>query len=296
MAVTVLALFGPATGCTGTGQTDAAPAVTVEMSPAPGMVRTDSKGIEQVWVPAGVFQMGSSDGEIQALLALNPPGFVAGEFASEQPRHEVTLTRGYWIDRFEVTNDSFAEFREADGYRTRAYWSADGWAWLENQFVDQLPRYCQGNLPDNPVACVTWFEAEAYAAWRDGRLPTEAEWEFAARGPDSHSYPWGDVFDPNLCNLVDAVRLEPVGRFPGGASWVGAMDMAGNVMEWVRDWLGPYPEDPITDPAGPETGRVKVEKGGWWGGTSFVARSAYRHFEDPPDYADSHIGFRIVTP
>ncbi len=76
---------------------------------------------------------------------------------------------------------------------------------------------------------------------------------------------------------------------------MGALDMAGNVMEWVQDWLGPYSSGAVEDPTGPATGRIKVEKGGWWGGTYFVGRAAYRHFEDPPGYQDAHIGFRIVT-
>jgi formylglycine-generating enzyme required for sulfatase activity len=95
---------------------------------------------------------------------------------------------------------------------------------------------------------------------------------------------------------LDSRGLEPAGSYPGGASWVGAHDMAGNVMEWVQDWLGNYPAGEAVDPSGPENGKVKVEKGGWWGSNMFVARSAYRHFEDPPDYGDFHIGFRIVTP
>ncbi len=265
--------------------------------PSPGETRTDEKGVVQVWVPAGSFKMGTDAASIEALKALQPgpSGFVLGEFPREQPQHEVQLTRGYWIDKTEVTNQSFQAFVAAGGYTTRAYWSEAGWEWLSRQMVDMLPRFCLGNLPDNPVACVTWYEAEAYAAWRGGRLPTEAEWEFAARGPDSRIYPWGNEFDPALCNVVEAKGLQPVGSYPAGASWVGALDMAGNVMEWVQDWLGDYPEGTAIDPTGPTEGRAKVEKGGWWGSSLFVARSAYRHFEDPPDYGDTHIGFRIVT-
>ena len=239
--------------------------------------------------------MGTGEAAIAELSALNPPGFVLGEFPSEQPQHEVQITHGYWIDKYEVSNKAFRAFVEAGGYQRQEYWSEAGWKWLSGQPINALPRYCLANLPDNPIACVTWYEAEAYARWRGGRLPTEAEWEYAARGPQSLTYPWGNDFDSQRCNVVDSHGLTPVGSYPAGASWVGALDMAGNVMEWVQDWLGNYSEGAIDDPTGPATGRVKVEKGGWWGAPSFVARSAYRHFEDPPEYNDLHIGFRIVT-
>jgi formylglycine-generating enzyme required for sulfatase activity len=96
--------------------------------------------------------------------------------------------------------------------------------------------------------------------------------------------------------VVGGTSLAPVGSYPSGASWVGAEDMLGNAMEWVQDWLGPYGPEAVLDPTGPASGSIKVEKGGWWGAHQSVAHSAYRHFEDPPDYNDSHIGFRVVTP
>ncbi len=280
----------------------AAPTATPSLAPAPtptlapGQTRLDPGGIAQVWVPAGSFRMGTDEAAIQGLLSLNPPGFVAGELPSEQPQHEVTITQGFWIDQYEVTNRAFQAFVAAGGYQNQALWSAEGWAWLGAQIVDQLPRFCLGNLPENPAACLTWYEAEAYARWRGGRLPSEAEWEYAARGPQSLAYPWGNEFDASRCNVIDSQGPKPAGSYPAGASWVGALDMAGNVMEWVQDWLGPYAAGPQENPAGPAAGTVKVEKGGWWGSNPFVARAAYRHFEDPPDYGDMHIGFRIVSP
>ena len=277
----------------------AAPPVTATapfVEPVTGQLRSDAKGIEQVWVPAGSFMMGTDAAAVPALQALNPPKFVLKELASEQPQHEVRLTNGYWIDSHEVTNEAFGHFVESGGYRDERLWSAAGWQWLQQQPAGQLPRSCEGNLPANPVACVSWYEADAYARWRGGRLPTEAEWEFAARGFWSLAYPWGNEFDTRRANVVDSVGLKPVGSLPQGASWVGALDMAGNVMEWVQDWLGDYGAEPIENPAGPASGTVKVEKGGWWGGPILAARAAYRHFEDPPEYGDHHIGFRVVTP
>ncbi|MFN2298178.1 MAG: formylglycine-generating enzyme family protein [Anaerolineales bacterium] len=273
-------------------ETPSPPTATPEL----GEARVDEKGIEQVWVSPGSFQMGTDGESVEALTELDPPAWVKAEFSIEQPQHEVRITRGYWIDKYEVTKEAFRAFNDEHGYTIRAYWSEEGWKWLQKQPAGELPKDCGEDAGDYPMACVTWYEAEAYARWRGGRLPTEAEWEYAARGPESRVYPWGDAFDPALCNLVDAGGTMPVGSFPAGASWAGALDMAGNVMEWVQDWLARYEPEPAQDPTGPETGKVKVEKGGWWGAPFFTARSAYRHFEDPPTYQDAHIGFRIVSP
>ena len=264
----------------------------------PGQARTDAAGIAQVWVPAGTFTMGTDTAAIATLTAANPPPWVASEFPSEQPQHQVRLTTGYWIDATEVTNEAFAAFVSAGGYTERALWSDAGWTWLSHRVVGNLPLTCVGTQPDLPRLCITWYEAEAYATWRGGRLPTEAEWEFAARGPESRVYPWGDRFDPARATVVDSVAPTAVGSHPTGDSWAGAHDMAGNAMEWVADWLDPayYATSPKDDPTGPATGTIKVEKGGWWGSNPFVARSAYRHYEDPPTYQDHHIGFRVVTP
>jgi len=265
--------------------------------PAPakaGAERADARGIIQVWVPPGAFVMGTD-----ALPeGVEPPKWAAAELASEKPAHQVTLTRGYWIDKLEVTNAAYAAFAADHGYTRKELWSEAGWAWLQEQDASALPPDCvEGAAPAEPRMCVTWFEAEAYAGWRGGRLPSEAEWEFAARGPESRIYPWGDDWDPALAHAVEAERPAPAGSLSGGASWVGALDMAGNAMEWVQDWLGVtyYTASPAVDPPGPDAGRRKVEKGGWWGSWPFTCRSAYRHFEDPPTYQDHHIGFRVVS-
>jgi formylglycine-generating enzyme required for sulfatase activity len=259
-----------------------------------GEIRFDSKGIEQVWVPAGSFTMGTGD-----VSSLDPPDWARRELQSEQPPHEVFLSSGYWIDKYEVTNKAFDVFVEDNGYTTETYWSREGWQWLIRQNIERLPVKCANEQPpDHPRVCVTWYEAQAYAYWRGGRLPTEAEWEYAARGPDSLIYPWGNTFDSSRANVISSKGLTPVGSYPKGVSWVGAHDMSGNAMEWVGDWLDYdyYQQNEQHDPQGSETGIIKVEKGGWWGSNPFVARSAYHHFEDPPEYQDHHIGFRIVTP
>jgi formylglycine-generating enzyme required for sulfatase activity len=243
--------------------------------------------------------MGTSEEMARVVVSQKPPSWVEHALPSEQPQHEVRVTSGYWIDRYEVTNAAFQAFVDAGGYAQQTYWSAAGWTWRQERkpapaCADSAAR----KQPLLPCVKVSWYEADAYARWRGGRLPTEAEWEYAARGPAASIYPWGDRFESSRANVLDSRGLTPVGSYPAGASWVGAHDMAGNAMEWVADWLDAayYAKSPHDDPPGPPGGRVKVEKGGWWGSNPFVARSAYRHFEDPPEYADGHIGFRVLSP
>jgi formylglycine-generating enzyme required for sulfatase activity len=267
---------------------------------APGATRKDDKGIDQVWVPGGVFMMGADAGSATA------PAWARNTFRSEQPMHEVAITRGYWIDLTEVTVEDYAAFKDAGGYEDEASWSEAGWTWLQGMGSTPLPRACveaepSGQQPDEPQVCVTWYEADAYARWRGGRLPTEAEWEFAARGPESNVYPWGNEYDAANANLDGGTKPVAVGSYPKGASWIGALDMAGNAMEWVSDWWSGtyYRDSPGEDPTGPASGTIKVEKGGWWGAPDdsgeFIGRSSFRLDEDPPTYSDHHIGFRIVT-
>jgi formylglycine-generating enzyme required for sulfatase activity len=285
------------TGCGAATQVEPTMTPTAEELHA-GASRTDEKGVEQVWVPAGSFLMGADEKTIESLKSQNPPGWALREFASEMPQHEVKITKGYWIDKFEVTNQSFQAFVDDSGYEKQELWSEEGWAWLSRQDKSRLPNDCVGTEPDLPRVCVTWYEAEAYAHWRGGRLPSEAEWEYAARGPQSLIYPWGNDFDPAKANILDSSAPKPVGSYPDGVSWVGAHDMAGNAMEWVQDWLDANyykQQSNSVDPTGPSSGTVKIEKGGWWGSNLFVSRSTYRHFEDPPTYQDHHIGFRVVT-
>jgi formylglycine-generating enzyme required for sulfatase activity len=263
-----------------------------------GEQRRDPSGIEQVWVPAGSFQMGTSQQQAADILAQNPPSWVARELPSEQPQHTVQISKGYWIDKFEVTNAAYLKFVESGGYTTRSNWSVEGWQWLGGRSSPDSSFFGTAkNFPNQPKVNVTWFEAQAYATWRGGRLPSEAEWEYAARGSESLIYPWGNIFDASKTNLLGSTGLKDVGSYPSGLSWVGAHDMAGNAMEWVQDWLdvNAYTLETVIDPKGPSSGSIKVEKGGWWGSNPFVARAAYRHFEDSPDYGDKHIGFRIVT-
>ena len=272
-----------------------ATAASPSVDPAAGKERTDEHGVAQVWVPAGTFLMGTDETDPSGELA--PPSWARLELASERPEHEVALPTGYWIDKTEVTNAAYQAFVDAGGYQDRALWSDAGWAWLAGRDATALPAACVDAVADQPRVCITWYEAEAYATWRDGALPSEAQWEYAARGPSSSIFPWGADWDESKANVVDSDGLTAVGSFPDGASWVGALDMAGNAMEWVAEWHSPsyYRQEVRDDPIGPDFGSKKVEKGGWWGAEPYVARSAYRHFEDPPTYQDHHIGVRVVT-
>jgi formylglycine-generating enzyme required for sulfatase activity len=265
-----------------------------------GDTRVDEFGIEQVYVPAGCFVMGTTDEQGEYASTLEAPFWARGRISSEKPAHEVCITKGYWIDKYEVTNEAFNAFIKAGGYTNPEFWSEKGLEWLSDQEVNRLSLRCPNdNEATHPKVCVTWYEAEAYAKWRGGSLPTEAQWEFAARGEESLIYPWGNEWDASKANVMDSDGTMPVGSFPEGASWVGALDMAGNAMEWVADWLS-ADYSTLTeirdDPTGIRLSAVKIEKGGWWGSNPVVSRSAYRHFEDPPTYQDHHIGFRIVSP
>lgn len=299
MALTVVACNGPTS--TPTTVADSSPTTipeTTTTTSRAGEERSDIRGVAQVLVPAGCFTMGATESQAEFAQELDGPDWAKRRITTEQPSRQVCITSDYWIDQFEVTNAAFQAFIDGGGYQDQSNWSTDGLNWLLNQEEGSVPVECDGE-PDEPRVCVTWYEAEAYATWRGGRLPTEAEWEYAARGPESLIFPWGNEWDSERANVVESDRLLTVGSLPTGVSWVGAHDMAGNAMEWVSDWLSTGYNgvmDQTENPTGAASGRIKVEKGGWWGSNPVVARSTYRHFEDPPSYQDGHIGFRVVTP
>ena len=240
--------------------------------------------VEQVYVPAGSFMMGSEDG-----------------MANEQPVHEVTLD-AFWIDRTEVTNAQYAAC-VADGACDPPEVNSSH---TRESYYDN-PEYA-----DYPVIYVSWDDAAAFAAWAGGRLPTEAEWEYAARGPEGRVYPWGDTFDGERLNFCDRncpfshrdndwddgqADTAPAGSYPEGASWVGALDMAGNVWEWVNDrYQGDYyGSSPIENPTGPASGGGRVLRGGSWNNSQRYARASVRNGYSL-DYAPYLFGFRPVAP
>jgi serine/threonine-protein kinase len=226
--------------------------------------------MEMVYVPGGIFEMGSADGDDH-----------------EQPVHTVTLD-SFWIDKTEVTNAEYARC-VVDG--TCSPPSESGSGTRESYYGDsQFDNY--------PVIYVSWYDADTYCQWVGGRLPTEAEWEYAARGPDGNVYPWGnDPPNDTLLNYDHNVGdTTEVGAYPDGASWVGAMDMAGNVWEWVADWYDGdyYASSPSQNPKGPETRDEKVARGGGWSVSGAGGRAASRYHPLPDDRLDA-LGFRCVV-
>ena len=244
-------------------------------------------GMEFVYVPAGAFTMGSDEGH-----------------ADEGPVHSVDLD-AFWIGRTEVTNEQYLQFVVAAGYTTRRFWSDEGWAWrVANDVLAPLipDDYNQGQ---QPVVGLSWYEASAYAAWlaeESGlpvRLPTEAEWEKAARGETGRVYPWGDVWDPAKANYGEGddgfSATAPVGSFPDGASPYGALDMAGNAWEWVADWYDRdyYHRSPQSNPTGPESGTQRILRGGSRGINSFNLRTTVRQ-DAPPTKREKDVGLRLA--
>jgi formylglycine-generating enzyme required for sulfatase activity len=232
--------------------------------------------MEFVAVPAGEFTMGSPSGEGSD---------------REHPQHTVFLD-AYDIGKYEVTNALYSAFEDASGYHAQGNWR----------------NYYNSNTANHPAISITWNDAKAFCDYYGYRLPTEAEWEKAARGTDGRNYPWGNVWDQNLCNNWNGPILPgyayvdwgrgtlPVGSFPGGVSPYGCLDMAGNIMEWCNDWFSStyYSISPSSNPQGPLSGTDRVCRGGNWGcaGPSLL-RCVDRDY-DYMDHKSYMIGFRVV--
>ena len=275
----------------------AAPAPTVA---APAPPPTCPAGMIQI--PGGSFFMGSDEG-----LAL------------ERPSHQVTLVP-YCIDQFEVTVEAYKSCSDAG--RCKRAGTTNEWADIGDKDHKAFDPLCNARDPvgrsKHPVNCVDWGMADKFCREQEKRLPTEAEWEFAARGPDGRKYPWGDD-DPaaghlNACGrecvawgqkngveekaMYDAddgfATTAPVGSFPKGASRYGVQDVVGNVWEWVADWYAGYGKDELRDPTGPGTGTEKVIRGGAWNGSypSWV-RPTFR-YKDSPGKRSYGIGLRCA--
>jgi formylglycine-generating enzyme required for sulfatase activity len=230
-----------------------------------------------------------------------PVALSAGPFLMGDPPREVRLN-DYAIDRFPVTVAAFARFMDAGGYSERAHWSDEGWAWRVEGSIDK-PRFWGETewalylVPNHPVVGVSFFEAEAFAAHRGARLPTEAEWEKAARGTDARKYPWGADWLEDACGMrgVGPRSTLPIGVFPKGASPYGVRDMVGCVWQWCvdpfRGWRGNSGDDDEED-AGPVSRRTT--RGGAWNTLAWSVTCLGRN-GFPPSARFSNLGFRCVT-
>jgi formylglycine-generating enzyme required for sulfatase activity len=256
----------PTATATATATRTAAPPIVAPLS---GMVH----------VPAGEFVMGGDEGG-----------------SDERPVHAVYLD-DFYVDKTEVTNAQFAGFLNERGNQEEG-----GATWLHVEDEACLIAEIDGQYrPKNgyeshPVVEVTWHGAVAYCEWAGRRLPTEAEWEKAARGTDGRTYPWGEGIDCDRANYGGcAGQAIEVGSLPSGASPYGALDMAGNVYEWVLDWYDGvyYAASPSSNPQGPVSGSCRSVRGGSWvNGEKRVGVTA--RFSNAPDNAINNVGFRCA--
>lgn len=273
----------------------------------PLLSSTVSEENRMALIPSGSFLMGSPEG--------------SDSFSDERPQRTVFLS-AFWIDRYEVTNARYERFVAATGHRPPANPDPAVTLWAQGHPI--------AGSEDHPVVNVGWHDALAYCQWAGKRLPTEAEWEKAARGTDGRLYPWGNEWDLKRANsasywaertiefkdgkewkafwmtgegariskergLKGEVLTLPVGSFPEGASPYGLLDMAGNASEWVQDWFEPYYylKAPQTDPKGPAGVLLKVVRGGSWLKPAKSLRTADRDYGFPDD-RPSGTGFRCA--
>ena len=257
-----------------------------------------SEEAENVYIPAGPFLMGSTekDGKVGVFVGVD-----------EVPQHKVKMP-GYYIDKYEVTTTQYKKFLDATGHEPPG----------DKHHPEVYPWKKEGGVPpelaDHPVIYVSWFDAEAYCKWAGKRLPTEAEWEKAARGTDGRIWPWGNTFDPAKANVReywlvvynrekdtgtiqkrDYSGTMSVGSFPQGVSPYGVYDMTGNVAEWTASWYKAYPGSPIEGERKAFGEVVRVFRGG----SSVLegnlyGRAAHRTQATIPEKKHRSLGFRCA--
>ena len=241
----------------------------------PASIKNEIDQGDMILIPAGNFLMGKQGGQ-------------------NNPRHTVYLD-DYYIDKYPVTNLQYKKFVKETKYKTEGDYG----------------KYHSSGAGNYPVTCLTWNDACAYLKWAGKRLPTEAEWEKAAAGPEGLLYPWGETWDPNKCNNLNITRKDiiarmmninnnrgtiPTGIIPEGASIYGVEDMAGNVWEWCYDWYEDtyYTKGPSSNPQGPSTGKYKIARGGSWKANyDYFFQCSNRRWAAPQDRI-TFCGFRGV--
>ena len=282
-------------------------------TPLPPVVNVP--GGSMTLVAGGFFQMGAAADDLLAACQTFSADCRRDWFAAAEPAHTVLLAP-FYLDTYEVTNAAYVEFLNAIGGEAAV---CQGQPCLD---PDQSRIGWQNGAAgvavdraDFPAAGATWYGAAAFCAWREARLPTEAEWEKAAVWDDAavagRRYPWGNEFHGQRLNFCDATCVAehanvawndgyavaaPVGHYEEGRSASGIYDLAGNLWEWVADWYDPayYATSPDADPTGPPTGEQKVARGGSWYDTATFTLSAVR-LSSPPANADATLGFRCAA-
>jgi serine/threonine-protein kinase len=231
-------------------------------------LESEKDGMVMVYVPAGEFSMGSNEGD-----------------SDEKPVHTVYLD-AYWIDQTEVTNGMYAKcVAEGDCIKP-----------AESSSYTRDTYYGNFAFANYPVIYINWNQAETYCQWAGRNLPTEAQWEYAARGTDGRTYPWGNT-NPTWSVANSSAftgDTTAAGIYPDGVSPYGALDMAGNLWEWVADWYGSYPSGAVANPRGATSGDNRVLRGGSWDVNPLLIRTTNRLW-CVPNRTDDNIGFRCAV-
>jgi len=286
---------------------------------------TNPKAGEMLLIPAGSFILGSD--KIDNSGKQQEYGLITPLYLDEHPRQTVSLG-AFYLDIYEVTNVQYKLFVQQTGYKEPFGWTQNGYnlvkarleatdlktlRWISTEYfkldmdtstMDKVQLlsaiYQQQGVQDSlPVTMVTWHDAYAYCKWAGKRLPTEYEWEKAARGPSGLEYPWGNEWDPNITNIGDNTTwpggITPVGHYPNNKSFYGAYDLSGNVWEWVDSWYQRYAGSTLERKAFGNTDKVLRGGGGGVGhyALSLFYRSAARAFA-PPSTASDDVGFRCA--
>jgi serine/threonine-protein kinase len=262
-----------------------------------GSTRIASDGMTMVYVPAGEFTMGRSANESLTECQRYETECTLDLFTDEEPPHTVFLD-AFWMDQTEVTNAMYAKCVAADACKPLDYMNS----------FSRSNYYDNPEFNDYPVVFINWDAATAYCTWAGRRLPTEAEWEKAARGPatdaeNTHTFSWGDNISCNEANYYDFYNgdrycvgdTSKVGSYESGKSPYGAYDLTGNVMEWVRDLYSPtyYQRSPSSNPLGAESGDYHLLRGGSWYSYIHEVRTTER-LEVPSFFTNHYVGFRCA--
>ncbi|MED5580315.1 MAG: formylglycine-generating enzyme family protein [Nitrospinota bacterium] len=266
------------------------------VSAEPKVKKSLSDGSFLVFIPSGSFVIGSNNGD-----------------GDERPKRQIYVN-SFWIDQHELSVGKFARFVIQTRHQTTA--ERKGWSWVWDSSLKKGKGWWrkekgvnwkkpQGissdwkKMPDQPVSHVTWFDADSYCKWAGRELPTEAQWERAARGDEERMFPWGNERNAKNANLKGTKDgfdgVSPVGSFPQGASVFGVLDMSGNVWEWVSDWYASthYQKMKLKNPSGPLKGKKKVIRGASWGSKLLWSRVSNRYSRNR-NYRNNKIGFRCV--